>query len=75
MGIELTFNAPFCPPSESKAPPKREGGILFITPFNQNEEMLRKWFKRTLIKPSETILINHLLLPPQKRPQESNRAN
>jgi hypothetical protein len=58
IGIEYTFNAPFRPTAEIRAPESLEGGILLLSDFGGKAEVFRKWLEISLIKPSQVILID-----------------
>jgi hypothetical protein len=57
IGIDLTFNAPFCPVLETQAPTRSEGGVLFLSDFSRKGDIFRKWLEISPIRPSKIVLI------------------
>ncbi len=57
IGIDFTFNVPFCPVLETQAPTRWEGGVLFLSDFSRKGDIFRKWLEISPIRPSKIVLI------------------
>ena len=58
IGIHFIFTVPERPQLEVQTPIHWEGGVLFLTNFNQRGEIFQKWLEYAHIRPSKIILID-----------------